>query len=437
MEEKQMIKKLFGTTALAGLVCTAVGSAPIYAETISTGAVPPSLTINGNSIVNTYFGNQKVRQNGRGGPQPHIAIDVSDLYFTALGRAANGLEYMYKVNFQAYAGSNPTVSQNYIQFKGKFGTVQLGMTVGPEDFAIVDAGKVIGGTGGFDGGYSNVFNVSAGVMRGNDIVGDTGNATKIVYISPEVMGWQFSIAYTPSTARQGDDKLDNQTGKGADVLPGNRGLYSGMYNTADYHPFGLRNVAIGITYRKEIGKWSYTLSGAGLTEKSYYNALDAGAQRFSMQNAKAYQLGFLVGYESWRFGAGWLDNGKSRLPREDNFKMRSVSLDTMNRGNAGKAWNLGVGYVMGAYQLGASYQRTDRKTDAINKAASDVYTATVDVTPLQGLKFGGEVNYIRTTTNANMVAREQRILDVASKQYRRANGNNSGVVAVVTTKIAF
>jgi len=432
-----MIKTLLGTTALVGLAFVTMGSVPVYAETISTGAIPPSLTINGNSIVNTYFANQKVRQNGRGGPQPHIAIDVSDLYFTALGRAANGLEYAYKVNFQAYAGSNPTISQNYIQFKGKFGTVQLGMTVGPEDFAIVDAGKVIGGTGGFDGGYNNVYNTSAGVMRGNDIVGDSGNATKIVYISPEMIGWQFSIAYTPSTARQGDDKMDNQTGKGADVLPGNRGLY----NISGYQPFGLSNIAIGITYRKEIGKWSYTLSGAGLTEKSYYNGLNSDGTRFQLQNAKAYQLGFLVGYDSWRFGAGWLDNGKSRLPRTDNFVMqgkKNVNLDTMNRGNAGKAWNLGLGYIMGAYQFAGSYQRTDRKTDAVNNANSDVYTATVDVTPLQGLKVSGEVSYIRTRTNANMVTREQAFIDgAASKPWQRANGNNSGAVAVVTTKIAF
>jgi outer membrane protein OmpU len=423
----KMINKVFRITGLAccSFLC-------ITNKATATVAAAPSLTIHGNSIVNTYFVNQKNHKNGRGGPQPHITLSASNLYFTILGRSSNGLEYMYKINFQAYPGSCPTIPQNYIQFKGKFGTVQLGQTVGPEDFAIVDASKVIGGTGAFDGSFTSVYNMSAGVVRGNDIIGDTGNATKIVYISPKFMGWQFSIAYTPSTARQGSDHMDNNTGKGANSLPGNRGLYN--YN--ELQPFGLRNVALSITYHKEVGQWVYSLSGSYLNERSYFNALDSRGCRFSLQNTRSYQLGALVKYGSWRFGAGWLDNGKSRLPHTDDFEMKpGINLDQMNRGNAGHAWNLGVGYTMGAYQFAASYQRTDRKTDAVNRANSDVYTATVDITLLQGLNIYIEVNYIQSQTNAKMIAREKRFID-KTKKYQHTIGNNSGVVSIIGTKVA-
>jgi predicted porin len=428
-----MSKTVLGTTTLAGCIYIATGLASARTEATASVAVVPYLTIHGNSIVNACFVNQKNRENGRGGAQPHIAIGFSDLYFTILGRSSNGLEYAYKTNFQAYPRSCPTISQNYIQFKGKFGTVKLGQTVGPEDFAIVDAGKVIGGTGAFDGNFTSVYNMSAGVIRGNDIIGGTGNATKIVYISPEFMGWQFSIAYTPSTARQGRNKMDNNTGEGAASLPGNRGLY----DYTELQPFGLYNVAIGIRYNKEVGKWIYTLSGSYLTEKSYFNALGSSGCRCALQSTKSYQLGVIIGYGDWYFGAGWLDNGKSRLPRIDNFEMKpGVNLDQMNRGNAGHAWNLGINYTMGAYQFAASYQRTDRKTDAINQANSNVYTATVDVAPLQGLKIYIEVNYIRSRTNATMIARTNRFIDKKNK-YQCAIGNNSGIVSIIGTKVDF
>ena len=427
-----MIKALFGTSALAGLMALAIGT-PAYAETLTSGAIPPALKIDGFTAINTYVVKQQRRDNGKGGPQPHVAVDVSNLFFTILGRSVNGIEYMYRVTLETIPLSGSVIDQNYIQIKSYLGTFQVGDVVGPEDAMIWDAGKIIGGTGGFDGAYSNVYNMSAGVMRGNDNVGDTGNATKFVYYSPELMGWQIGVAYTPSTAHRGDGKLDNAKGS-AKKFPGNRGLY----DAEGTQPFDLRNVAIGLTYKKEMGKWNITLSGAGITAKSYFFD-SAGRTRFSFQNTKAYQLGFVLGYGDFRFGGGYLDNGKSHLPRLANFVYgaRPVNLGSMNNGNAGYAWNVGAGYTMGAYQLGASYQRTNRNTGNFQKAGSEFYSATVDVTPLQGLKIYTEVDYIRSRTNAAAVTRENGFLNTSSTNTNVAIGNNSGVLGIVGTKISF
>jgi predicted porin len=435
-----MVKALFGTSALAIVAMVAMGSAPAYGETLTSGAVPPSLKIDGYTAINAYFVNQQRRENGKGGPQPHLDNGVSNLYFTIAGTSAQGIGYMYRVTFETLSGTENIIDQNYVEIKAKFGTFQFGNNVGPEDTMIWDAGKIIGGTGAFDGAYSNVYNMSSGVIRGNDNIGDTGNATKIVYYSPEMMGWQVGVAYTPDTKHKGDAKLNTMNGSG-DRLPGNRGLWD--FKRAQ--PYDLRSFAIGLTYKKEIGQWSVTLSGAGITAKSYFFSSQSPVVtggRVPLQNTKAYQLGAVLGYGDWRFGLGFLDNGKSRLPKSPGFTFNNtatsnVSMGSMNSGNAGKAWNVGAGYTMGAYQLAASYQRTNRSTGDYQKAHSDFYSATVDVTPVQGLKVYTEVDYIRSRTNSTQMAREQSMASLASAPTFSAIGNNSGLLGIVGTKVSF
>jgi hypothetical protein len=385
--------------------------------------------------------NQQQSENGRGGPQPHIGVDASNLFFTVRGASATGFEYLYRLTLETIPGSDSTFDQNYIEFRKNGWVGQIGNNVGPADTMIFDAGKIIGGTGGFDGAYNNVYNMSAGVMRGNDNVGDTGNATKIVVYTPEAMGFRVGLSYTPNTKHRGDEGLDTRSNRGGyNRIPGNRGLYPNN----GVQPFDLRNIELGITYKKEMGKWSMTLSAAGITAKSYFfdsnGPIGAAQGRRPVQNTKAYQLGGILGYGDWRFGAGYLDNGKSHLPRTPNFMVvnNNVSLDSMYNGNAGKAWNVGAGYTMGAYQFAASYQGTTRDTGNIMKAKSDFYSATVDVTPLQGLKVYTEIDYIQSRTNTAAVARESSVIAAAgSKPFNRAIGNNSALLGIVGTKISF
>lgn len=191
-----------------------------------------------------------------------------------------------------------------------------------------------------------------------------------------------------------------------------------------------------------MGKWNITLSGAGITAKSYF--FDAATKtRVPFQNTKAYQLGFVVGYGDFRFGGGYLDNGCSRLPRSASFSYgptaSSVNLGSMNNGTAGYAYNVGAGYTWGAYQLAAAYQRTNRNTGDSQKAYSDFYSATVDVTPLQGLKIYTEVDYIRSRTNATAIDRETRFIanGPSSTKTNVGVGNNSGLLGIIGTKISF
>ncbi|MBX9804586.1 MAG: porin [Alphaproteobacteria bacterium] len=447
-----MVRKLVGKSAVGALALYALVGTASYGETMSTGAVAPSLKIDGFTAVNTYFVNQQRREGGRTPAGAHIGVDASNLFFTVMGKSASGIEYMYRITLETIKNTESVIDQSYVQFKSGAGTLQIGNVVGPEDTMIYDAGKIIGGTGGFDGAYNNVYNMSAGVMRGNDNIGDTGSSTKFVYYSPDFKGFQLGVSFTPTTAHQGDGKLDTLTPTRTPSVPGNRGLYEFRgTSTVGAQPFDLRNVAIGLTYKKEMGKWNITLSGAGITAKSYFfnnagvtvNGVP-GSGRVPMKNTKAYQLGAILGYGDFRFGGGYLDNGRSHLPQVQNFTVNgtpnaagSVNLGSMHNGDAGRAFNLGAGYTMGAYQFAASYQRTTRNTGNLKKAQSDFYSATVDVTPLQGLKFYTEVDYIRSRTNDEAVDRDRQAIAISSRPWVKPIANNSGTLAIVGTKISF
>jgi hypothetical protein len=182
------------------------------------------------------------------------------------------------------------------------------------------------------------------------------------------------------------------------------------------------------------------LSGAGITAKSYFfRSTGASGERVPFQNTKAYQLGFVLGYDNFRFGGGYLDNGKSHLPRTADFTYgtTNVNLTSMNNGNAGHAWNVGAGYTMGAYQFATAYQRTNRNTGNFQKAHSDFYSATVDVTPLTGLKVYTEVDYIRSRSNDKAVARENAFIGNSDTKTNRGVQNNAGLIGIVGTKISF
>lgn len=396
-------------------------------------AKAPTLKINGFTVGNMTVVNQQIRDRGRGGSQPHMGLDDAAIFFTVTGSTMSGIEYMYRVNFATIPGqTSSAVTQNYIQFSGSFGSVQFGAVRGATNTMIYDASRVIGGTGGFEGNYGNLYNVSALTVIGNDLVGDTKDATKFNYYSPIFWGFQFGLSYTPATSHFGQERLDTWSNNGNSSLPGNKALYGSHKKVA----FGLRNVEAGLTWKKEWDVWSIILSVAGLTENSYFTSKD-GITRVQLRNAKAIQTGLIIGYKDFKFGAGYLDNGRSRLPRGADVKFDGVDLGDLYKGDAGKAYNVGIGYTMGAYQIAASYQGMVRKTDAANTARGSIYSATLDFTPFQGLKVYGELDHIKTKTNAAAQKVEQALIKTSSRTWETSTGNNSATLLTGGVKISF
>lgn len=438
LKQKNTVRRLLAASVLSSLLGY-TGS--VYAE-----AVAPTLQISGNTIMNIYVVKQKKRNNGKG-RSPHFANDVSDLFFLISGKTASGIEYKYKINFQAYSNAHPVVNQNYVEFKTKFGIVQFGNVVGPEDSMIKDGGAILGGTGGFDGGYYKVFNLSALTMRGNDNIGDTGYSTKIVYYSPEFYNIRLGIAFTPDTAHLGEHSMDHNSTKKNDHVSGQRTFFPKTSNPKGINAIGQNNWAFGLMYDRTFGNFGININGAYIMDRSYLASTNKTVARLRIRNTSAYQLGMLLGYRLEngnliQLGGGYLNNNHSRLTKKklgvnaENYGFAKNGDGDLSLGNSGQAWNIAAGITMGAYKFTAGYQETSRKTDARNKARNQVVSVTADVVPVAGLKFYTEVDYVRSRSNQAAVALCQKNVGVGSLK-DVPNQRNQGVIATVGTKLSF
>lgn len=426
-----MIKKLL----CLSLVSLASSSYLDAASGGATAAQSPTLKINGYSIVNSYFSNQAHKDYGKGGSEPHINIPVSDIYFTVFGRSSSGIEYKMRVNFQAVPGETAPVNQNYLEFYGPFGTFHAGCVAGPENRMIHDGARVAGATGLFDGGLYTVINRSAGTIGGsNDMVGSTGYATKIAWYTPKVYGLQIGFAYTPNTARTGSDKKNNAFSNNEKV-PGSQ---AGIYPYKKARPWGTKNLSIAALYEKAWKDFSMKLSAAFVTDTAHYR--DAGNYeegKFKVRGAKSYQLGAIFGYKDFSWGIGYLNNGKSYIPKGAiSIDKKVNALKDTDKGNAGRAWNTAVSYTMGAYKLSAGYQGTKRKTDAQYKATSDIFGIGLDFKALQGLNFYGEVDSVKMKTNDKAIEISRGLDSKVSKTSRQVRSNH-GVAFIAGARISF
>ncbi|MBY0461948.1 MAG: porin [Alphaproteobacteria bacterium] len=404
-------------------------------------AQAPALKINGFTAIAGYTASQQRKDNGKGGVDPQVNIGASDLFFTVTGKASNGMEYKYRINFETIPGTSAYVNKNYVELNGDFGTTQLGQVTGPEDTMPESGADLIGGANGIDGTLNSAYNYSAGVIKGVNFIGETKKAAKVVFYSPEVLGFQLGAAYTPNTSHMGDDGKNNAY-VGSNPGVGNS---SGLYpNNKSKGPYGIRNVTAGLTHKGSSGKWSHAFAVVGVVEKSVYTDYSnfSDQRRVPLRNAKSYQLSAAVGYDQWRVAAGWIDNGRSRLPK-DNSLYNSTStpgqlyLGNIHQGNSGKAWNVGTSYTVGAYQFAAAFHRTDRMSDATSGTSSDIIATSVDLSALQGLKIYGEVDFVKTRTNLGAIAVQQSYMTNVEQKGNKAVGNNSGAVFVLGTKVSF
>lgn len=453
-----MLKRTISLALLASAMASSAS-----AEAAKTSASLPTLSINGNTIMNAYIAHNSA-QNNDTKRSIHLANDVSDLYFIIKGRMSNGIEYGYKLGLQSFSGGSPVFQQNYVEFSGKFGIFQVGNVGAPSKTMIEDGGSVIGGMGAFDGGYHNVALLPAFVMRGNDNVGDAGYATKIVYYTPTYYNVSFGIAFTPDTSKAGDDGADKARNTNANA-PGNRAFLP----SKRLYPYDLNSFTFGLSFKKEWGNWGINLNGAYITADSYYGAITDGgnanpAKRTKARRTNAYQLGTVIGYRRAnghlvQVGGGYLNNGKSRLetarnsilsnnPNLNNYENpgavigSAVTFGDLYLGNSGQAWNAAFGYVMGIYKFAASYQGTERKTDATNKARSSLYTLTADVVPVGGLKFFVEADYLTAKTNEAAITTAGSLAAFNRPDATRVanNGNfksNDAIVVAIGTKVSF
>ena len=437
---KTLTKVLMVGSAFATLTSTA------FAE-----AQAPAFKFSGFTTMIAYGSDQTVKSNGRGGTDPSIAVSGADLRLTVGGKSVNNFGYKYVINFKTISDQNPIINRNYVEFDDNdVGSIQVGVVKGAEDSMPVGALNLMGGAGGIDGFISNgqVYNFSEGVILGNKIIGGTDIATKInwysptVEIAPGVGSLKIGLSYTPNTSHRGKGGTDNsQIGKGA------YGNEDGMYPDDANAAFGLKNFIYGVTYTNTFAKdYTVTVNAIGVKEHSRLvlsGINGTSRQTYALNRTNAYQVTAMLSTKEWDFAASWLDNRKSRLPTaelsgvalKDAVYLTANGIQSYN-GNSGKSWNVGTRYTFGAYQAALGYFQSKRMTDATEKATMDVITTTLDFKALEGLKFFGEVAFLRTKTNTTQVDAAKSAGDQLGLGFQSI-GNNTGTVLIVGTKVSF
>jgi hypothetical protein len=443
-----MIKTL--TKILMAGSAVAVLSSAAFAE-----AQAPALKMSGFTSIIGLAADQTVKDNGKGGTDPSFAISSSDFRLTVGGKSITDFGYKYVVNFKTIPGQDPLVNRNYVEFDSNdWGSIQVGVVKGPDDSMVVDTYSILGGTGG-NKGFGG-FNYSEGVIMGTNLVGSTDIATKMNWFSPTVAiapgagTLQIALSYTPNTSHTGKGARDNSKGA-SKVSAGNE--KNAMYPEDDNTAFGLKNFVYGVTYANTFGDYTLTLNAVTVSEHSRIvmntdKAGNTGKKTYALNRTGSYQLSGMLSVKQWDFTASWLDNKKSRLATQELSSSPDLATPSNQKvsylasnpgyylGNSGQSWNMGARYSFGAYQAAIGYFRTDRKTDATQRACMDTVSTTLDFKALEGLKFFGELNYLRTKTNKSQMDAAQNYYNAAGKS-QNAIGNNTGAVLILGTKVSF
>jgi predicted porin len=226
-----MRKILLGTTAVVGLAlvaqaANAQGISPGQAQgTTLTAAPAPSMAGAGGLSVrlggyyefsganvqddndratrlNAAHGKARQRSDFRNDMELNVFVD---------GRAANGMQYGAVLEMQMDNQTNTGVDfdEMYGFFKGSWGEFRFGQEDSAASLLIVraPAAGALGGDAVWDefvsqaGLYGASPYITSGINDGND-------ATKIVYLSPQFMGFDFGVSYAPNAGE--GERVDTQ-----------------------------------------------------------------------------------------------------------------------------------------------------------------------------------------------------------------------------------
>ena len=263
----------------------------------------------------------------------------AEVHFTGSTVLDNGLEVGARIELEGETESDQ-IDEAWIYFSGGFGEVRIGS----DDEALANACIVPpGGTGNFSAWSPNQWGANGaslvtgfGGITSNSVcsgVDDTGDAQKIIYITPNFAGFQLTVSYTPN----GGDQDHNQ-GVGPHV---------GMPVNADGE--SRHNVSAYGTYSFEGDGWGLT-AGLGGSWEGHVESTpgpDRDEQQF-------YQAGLNLTFGNFAIG-GVVEYYKNGGP---GFVGTIDDLDN-------DIWVAGGGisYTMDAFTVGAQYSHQDADND--------------------------------------------------------------------------
>jgi len=307
---------------------------------------------------------------GATGTQDHgwyFGVDESELQLNVSGTADNGLNYGFKIELNANTTDGSAADEVRIQFKGGWGTLQMGDEDGAEDTMNYGGENLMGGPGGFDGDYDDVlvratgsaflgvanavttFSVTVASIAAPSfptIAGDTSDHTKITYYSPRFSGFQVGASLTPTSSQDGDEfKLD-----------------------ASFE----NHYGLGANYDNSFG-------GVRVRASAVYSA--ASSNLAFVEDIAAWSVGGIVGFGPVSVAANYTDNDDSG--------------EFVGSQSTSSYWNVAASFETGPLYLAAGYMQSTREFGGrIGDSEFTMLSLTADYSVAPGLGVYAEVDFV-------------------------------------------
>lgn len=223
-------KLLLGTSALlgAGLLATASPASAQQGPQVTPGG-KLNVSVSGFARfvwvvgdVKERFGGQQSSSDFRNDTEVHIIARGKD--------ESTGITYGANIEFEADTNRNDNTDETWIIVQGAFGEFRFGDEDGASDLMKLGAFTLAAGTGGIDGTV-DLPRLVAGV--------NTGDATKIVYFTPRIAGFQAGVSYTPNAGSSGDNLAVTNVDNAKDVVE------AGLNYVGDFGGVGIKAGVIG------------------------------------------------------------------------------------------------------------------------------------------------------------------------------------------------
>ena len=449
-------------------------------------AKKPQLIITGAATVHGNFGDPDqtyykgnpagAEKSDKDTSMTRICAGEANIEVKAMGTLENGVRYLADFDIDAMK-DDTEVDKMYVSFsKDGWGTLQIGNLKGPDAKCIYSGQQLLGGTGGLDGTIPHEFDFAAGVISPINLVGYASKATKVVYYSPKMYGFQLGFSITPDTKQHGHTDKNRHAGSSSN------GNDNGMFlkGEGSQKPSGRNNMAFALTHEYEFKNGIGTkISAVYVCESTkkvntkscgYFEYLTAQennpnrvdtpgianaakSKDVKLRNVSSFLLSATVSYKKWSFGVGYFDNGKSRTPKDimgekiigtgaNGVANGTTRIYTINnflgtdKSNAGKAWNCGVQYRLNDnWTLSGVYHHMSRKVATDAKTHGDALNLAAEYKICDGLMVFFEYDYVNTKSHDIACAAYNSLYK--DEKDRNAIKKQTANLFVVGAKISF
>ena len=386
-----MKKLLLGTTALVGAS---------FAATAAIAA--PEVRVGGYLDFQAGFSSQDTDGFGPAPGTPTVTTERgfgfltdSEIIIRASDKLDNGLAWSVKIELEADAdNANGSANDNgdevSLVFSGSWGQLTLGNEDGPVDAKnyIGDAqitGIGVSGARGFRR-WTDTRSFSNNLWVAGADPQNTSDATKVMYYTPTIAGFQFGVSYSA-------DSNDNGRSRSEDGSVSSVGFENWWELGASYDVKVSNDFALGVTVAGSL----------------------ADSEDDTVEDIRAWLVSAKAEFAGFTASIAYADDGKSGTDKA-----------LTNKDTSGYA--AALKYTTGPYQVGVSYMHnkqganagTDASTSATADFTSDVFTLGAQYTLGAGLVVYADTWYFTSDSDG-----------------MKTSSENSGIGMLIGTRATF